>query len=127
MSESEAKPKSRPFAWFYEPTPGIDYNFVTGMYAAGSIICLLLYIFEQTFQHDAKKNTNELSASDQVNGDENNDNNSSIISELLNSLAGVYLVFAPFFPCLLWSLMVRRKWKGEQIQQEQSSVEKKEK
>ncbi|ETV84589.1 hypothetical protein H257_03755 [Aphanomyces astaci] len=33
-----------------------------------------------------------------------------VIQRYTDSVEGFYIVFAPFLPCLLWSLVVRRNW-----------------
>ncbi|ETW00674.1 hypothetical protein H310_07237 [Aphanomyces invadans] len=33
-----------------------------------------------------------------------------VIQRYTDAVEGFYIVFAPFVPCLLWSLVVRRNW-----------------
>ncbi|CAK5145438.1 unnamed protein product [Aphanomyces euteiches] len=66
----------------FEPAETINYNFVSGAYAACSLIFVILLIAHQY--------------TDQVEG--------------------FYIVFAPFVPCLLWSLVVRKNWLAKQAE-----------
>uniref|UniRef100_A0A7S1ZN45 Uncharacterized protein n=1 Tax=Ditylum brightwellii TaxID=49249 RepID=A0A7S1ZN45_9STRA len=90
-----------------EPTPDVNYDFVSGAYLAGSILALIFYSV-QLFCSDQ---TNDA-ASDESKSD---DGHLSLetMKELAESLEGIYLIFIPFIPCLLWSLIVRAKWKGQ--------------
>ena len=35
----------------------------------------------------------------------------STMKELGESTKGLYMIFAPFIPCLFWSLIIRNVWK----------------
>ena len=41
------------------------------------------------------------------------DGEEGALHEFTRQLEGLYLVFVPFFPCLLWSLAVRARWLKE--------------
>ena len=41
------------------------------------------------------------------------DSEEGALHEFTRQLEGLYLVFVPFFPCLLWSLAVRARWLKE--------------
>ena len=76
-----------------QPRPNINYNFVTYMYITGCGIGILMYILEIFLQQKTKFEENESS-----------------LKEVYNSIKGIYLIFMPFFPCLLWCLVLRSKW-----------------
>lgn len=109
----------------FEPTPCINYNFISLMYGAFSLIGTALYLLEtllfaphqreQLNKHDtatgAASNQNENDVAIQTPtvsldiGDEK-----SVLKELAESTEGLYLIFIPFIPCLLWSLVVRKTY-----------------
>ncbi|KAF0682530.1 Aste57867_25328 [Aphanomyces stellatus] len=60
----------------FEPVETINYNFVSGVYAA----CTALFLILLAGHH------------------------------YTDAVEGFYIVFAPFIPCLLWSLVVRQNW-----------------
>jgi len=115
MSEEEKRQSAQLFSWLIEPSPNINYDFVSGMYAIGSLLCFLLYIFQITFEVQ-KDDTGDVESSTA--------SVSEAISELVTSLSGVYLIFVPFFPCLLWSLIIRSKWQKLQIQIQENDEKK---
>ena len=81
----------------FKPTPCINYNFISSMYAVFSLFGLGLYLLEIFLLEPFK--------------DENPDNGgSSTLKEIAESTEGLYLIFVPFVPCLLWSLVVRREY-----------------
>ena len=108
--------------WPVRPSPGINYNFVTIMYLSGSAIALLFYTLEtQMLRSPSETDENDIDISltnqsvDDVtggegNGDEEGDNP---WAEFAKGLEGMHLIFVPFIPCLLWSLIVRYYWLKE--------------
>ena len=120
MKETIGIPKARLFSLLTDPVPEINYDFVSGMYGIGSLICVLLYIFQHTFQ-EQKNITNDPAIKSEIK----DSSVSETMVELVSALTGVYLVFLPFFPCLLWSLLIRSKWKRLRCEHEKSLQEKK--
>eukprot|EP00565_Helicotheca_tamesis_P001635 CAMPEP_0185739346 /NCGR_PEP_ID=MMETSP1171-20130828/35233_1 /TAXON_ID=374046 /ORGANISM="Helicotheca tamensis, Strain CCMP826" /LENGTH=128 /DNA_ID=CAMNT_0028410881 /DNA_START=93 /DNA_END=479 /DNA_ORIENTATION=+ len=97
---------------FFEPSPDVNYDFVSGSYLLGSVLALVMYLvqrflFDKIGDGDNDKETN----SDVDGGDESSSLETT--KELAESLEGIYLIFIPFIPCLLWSLIVRQKWKQQ--------------
>ena len=84
--------------WLFQPNSNINYSVISLMYAFGSLLFIILYIFDQwaSSQLARESSTKEQNAS------------SPLIKELHSSLEGIHLVFSPFFPCLLWSLILLR-------------------
>jgi hypothetical protein len=62
-----------------KPSLDVDYRLVSAVYLVGSAIFVLLYVF--------------------IEGRDDN-------SAFQKSLQGSYVIFAPFLPCFLWSLIV---------------------
>lgn len=52
-------------------------------------------------------------ASDSTTGTENSGEDGNAWKEFANGMQGMYFIFAPFVPCLLWSLIVRYFWMKE--------------
>ena len=122
MSE-EKKKNNNILQWILEPSNNINYNFVSGMYAVGSLLSVLLYLFQQAFHVKDKENNININMDGAI--DLQKSSLSESFTEMVNSLQGVYLVFLPFFPCFLWSLVVRWKWqKLEQSKQENTADKK---
>mmetsp|Transcript_36521 Transcript_36521/g.53561 ORF Transcript_36521/g.53561 Transcript_36521/m.53561 type:complete len:140 (-) Transcript_36521:391-810(-) len=87
--------------WLIQPNPDINYNVISMMYAAGSLLALALYGID----YYLGKMMNAEDGNDAEKSKETSE--STTISELYTSLEGVYLIFLPFVPCLCWSLMLR--------------------
>ncbi len=85
----------------FKPSPSINYNFISLIYALFSVLGGLLYALEKSVFGPHKAPT-DVAAGE---GDEN-----SIMKELAESTEGLYLIFVPFLPCLLWSLVVRKEY-----------------
>lgn len=80
--------------WLLKPNTGINYDVIAMMYAFGSGLCVLFYSVEKLITSENYKDT-------------------EIVKENMDSIKGVYLVFCPFLPCLLWGLMMRYVSKKE--------------
>ena len=114
------------------PSPGINYNFVSMMYLAGSGFAVIFYALEKHIfpsilgVNDDQKNDNTTSVESSNAGEIGNDahNGGDAWKEFAHSLEGIYLIFIPFIPCLLWSFVVRHYWLKETTRY--SSKEKKE-
>jgi Na+/proline symporter len=110
----------RNIPWPVRPSPGINYNFVTIIYLAGSAFAALFYALEKhifpSLFGDSDKNNNTTSSSEMNsdNGDGNDvQDGGDAWKEFANGMEGMYLIFIPFIPCLLWSLIVRSYWLKE--------------
>lgn len=106
--------------WPVRPSPGINYDFVSMMYLGGSIIAFFFYVLEKQILAPLLEGDgvgegktvsvfNESSAgdSDGTDGDE------EPWKEFAKGMEGMYLIFVPFVPCLLWGLVVRYYWMKE--------------
>jgi len=82
--------------WIFSPNPDINYDVISMMYGFASVLCVALYLFERYLTG---------SIADSKLKDQGGE--STTASELFSSLEGVHLIFAPFIPCLLWSLTIR--------------------
>jgi len=83
------------------------------MYGIASILCIALYLFEQWATNKLKQENGEQSSS------------SPILQEVQSSLEGMYLVFLPFLPCLLWSWIMIRQTTNISIVKEEQELRKK--
>ena len=97
------------------PSPGINYDFVVIMYLVGSGIALLFFLLETQIlaplmEDDQTKNNTlgELNNQGESGGEEE-----SPWKEFAKGMEGMHLIFIPFIPCLLWSLIVRYYWMKE--------------
>uniref|UniRef100_A0A7S2ECH0 Uncharacterized protein n=1 Tax=Trieres chinensis TaxID=1514140 RepID=A0A7S2ECH0_TRICV len=110
-STPKADPPSSPLSWIITPSPDINYDFISAMYAGGSGLCLFFYSLHRLLEgyYGRKEDSN-------INEEE-----TGSIAEFARSLEGIWLVFAPFFPCLLWSLVVRSEWKRKESKKEKQA------
>ena len=110
---------STPFArvpWPVRPSPGINYNFVSLMYLAGSALALLFLALETQVlapllvegEVGEALAPNASSDAGEVDGAEE-----SPWKEFAKGMEGMHLIFLPFLPCLFWSLAVRHFWLRE--------------
>ena len=86
------------------------------MYGGGSALAVFLFVLEKSlFGYYGISGTGaDAAATDTNGGDENGgDGEEGAFHEFTRQLEGLYLVFIPFFPCLLWSLAVRVRWLKE--------------
>ena len=123
----------------FEPSPSINYDFISSMYFAFSALGTILYLLEtqlfapykeRTLAADADADTQaaitipqldiDVNSNVNVNANANananvdvntGDQEQSVLKELSESTAGLYLIFIPFIPCLFWSLVVRNNSK----------------
>ena len=110
--------------WPVRPSVGINYNFVVLMYTVGSIIAAFFYLLEKQVldpllvEQDISDNNNILQSNDndikdtEIEGDEGGDDINSW-KEFARGMAGMYVIFVPFIPCLIWSFVVRYYWLKE--------------
>jgi hypothetical protein len=98
-----------------QPNPNINYAFVSLMYAFGSVLYIALYGFEQwsgeafSVQKHSEGAAYGSSSSITRNGDESSVTSPGVLKELHTSLQGIYLIFSPFIPYLMWSLILWQK------------------
>uniref|UniRef100_A0A7S3QHI0 Uncharacterized protein n=1 Tax=Chaetoceros debilis TaxID=122233 RepID=A0A7S3QHI0_9STRA len=85
-----------------KPSPNINYDFVCSVYGGFTLLGIVLYILETCV---FRKYNDDAS----VSGELSTTSNASL-KEIAESTEGLYLIFSPFFPCLLWALFVRREW-----------------
>jgi len=96
--------------YLFSPSSNINYNFIASTYAFFSALSILLYFLEtQVF----------------ISAEYQEERGNSMLKELAESTKGLYMIFIPFLPALLWSLIVRQIWKGGQSQQQQVDQKKK--
>ena len=105
----------------FKPSPSINYNFIVSIYGAFSLLGGLLYSLERYAFTQYKESASEDSGNANLNVDV--DGEKSMMEELAESTEGLYLIFIPFVPCLLWSIVVRKEYCRLQAE---SSLKKKE-
>lgn len=102
--------------WPVRPRPGINYNFVAGMYLGGCALALFFYVLEKQLlapllvdeNGDDGDGSNATTSNDDANIEKDDDS----WKEFAKGMEGMYFIFVPFVPCLLWSLVVRYYWMG---------------
>mmetsp|Transcript_9459 Transcript_9459/g.28440 ORF Transcript_9459/g.28440 Transcript_9459/m.28440 type:complete len:107 (-) Transcript_9459:528-848(-) len=99
MEETHEAPMLK---WALLPREDINYSFISAMYASGTALSLLLFLLETVLRGYGG------------NGDSSGEDETGSVAEFAQALEGLYLIFIPFFPCLLWSLFVRRRWIEQQ-------------
>ena len=83
--------------YLLSPSSNINYDFISSIYGLFALLSVLLYTLEtQVFINYIGQ------------GDEGS---SATMKELAESTKGLYLIFVPFLPSLLWSLVIRNQWK----------------
>jgi hypothetical protein len=92
--------------WPVRPRDGINYDFVSTLYLIGSALALSFYLLET-------KILAPLLVENVVDATTNNESDSTSVHEFANGMQGMYFIFLPFAPCLLWSLVVRYFWMKE--------------
>jgi hypothetical protein len=90
----------------FEPSPSINYKLITVVYSLCSVLAVVLYILEVTVFRSYLQPDSTAKES---------------MKELAESTQGLYLIFIPFIPCLLWSLTVLSKVKKEPVVMEEKS------
>jgi len=107
--------------WPVRPSVGINYNFVVLMYTVGSIIAAFFYLLEKQvldplLEEGSSDNNNTLQSNDikesEIKGEEGGEDTNPW-KEFARGMAGMYVIFAPFIPCLIWSFVVRYYWLKE--------------
>mmetsp|Transcript_24251 Transcript_24251/g.51195 ORF Transcript_24251/g.51195 Transcript_24251/m.51195 type:complete len:158 (+) Transcript_24251:73-546(+) len=100
--------------WPVRPTPGINYDFVALMYLGGSALAAFFFVLERYIlapllveQSPPNSTTDSTIAS---NGDTAGAQDGEQWKEFARGMEGMYVVFVPFAPCLIWSLVVRYFW-----------------
>eukprot|EP00581_Thalassiosira_minuscula_P007252 CAMPEP_0183711044 /NCGR_PEP_ID=MMETSP0737-20130205/6642_1 /TAXON_ID=385413 /ORGANISM="Thalassiosira miniscula, Strain CCMP1093" /LENGTH=147 /DNA_ID=CAMNT_0025939449 /DNA_START=189 /DNA_END=632 /DNA_ORIENTATION=- len=109
--------------WPVRPSPGINYNFVSIMYVAGSSLALLFYTLEtqmaSLLEEKGDTEENSLDQSNQTGATDDTEEGVDPWKEFAKGMEGMYFIFLPFVPCLLWSLIVRYYWlKGTAVSRE---------
>ena len=108
--------------WPVRPSVGINYNFVVLMYTVGSIIAVFFYLLEKQVldpllvEGSSSDNNNTLQSNDikdsEIKGEEGGED-ANPWKEFARGMAGMYVIFVPFIPCLIWSFVVRYYWLKE--------------
>lgn len=106
--------------WVVRPRPEIDYNFVAGAYLVGSLLALIFYVSEKIFlvtllsgdtsAADNSTGGDAKAASEPLVGGSNEEGKGEEWKEFASGMEGMYVIFAVFLPCFLWSLVVRHFW-----------------
>ena len=106
--------------WPVRPRDGINYDFVATLYLIGSALALSFYLLETKIldpllvEKDVDATTTTADESDSTTGtEENGEEGSNAWKEFASGMQGMYFIFAPFVPCLLWSFVVRYFWLKE--------------
>ncbi len=102
--------KNAVLRYLFSPSSNINYNFIVSTYAFFSVLCIVLYFLEAY-----------IFISAQYQEEQGNET----LKELAESTKGLYMIFIPFLPSLVWSLIMRGVWRGQK--QHVPSVEKKKK
>ena len=103
--------------WPVRPRDGINYDFVATLYLIGSALALAFYLLETKILAPLlfEGNNDADTTLTHSNGSENTINdgeegNGNAWKEFASGMQGMYFIFLPFMPCLLWSLVVRHFW-----------------
>ena len=115
--------------WPIRPSPGINYNFVVIMYITGSAIAIFFYLLEnqvlskllleeeEVDNHDSSSNgISNNTQSDSIESTEGSNDDTNPWHEFAKGMQGMYVIFIPFIPCMLWSLVVRHVWLKNETQ-----------
>ena len=114
--------------WPIRPSPGINYNFVVIMYITGSAIAILFYLLEKQVlskllleeevdNHDSSSNgIRNNTQSDSIESTEGSNDDTNPWHEFAKGMQGMYVIFIPFIPCMLWALIVRHVWLKKETQ-----------
>jgi hypothetical protein len=89
----------------FEPSPSINYKLITLVYFLCSVLAVFLYVIEVTIFKSYLQPDSKAKES---------------LKELAESTQGLYLIFVPFIPCLLWSFTVLSKVKKEPVMEGKS-------
>ena len=114
--------------WPIRPSPGINYNFVVIMYITGSAIAIFFYLLEKQVlskllleeevdNYDSSSNgISNNTQSDSIESTEGSNDDTNPWHEFAKGMQGMYVIFIPFIPCMLWSLVVRHVWLKNETQ-----------
>merc|ERR1712085_231720 len=116
--KTEVSPSFINVPWPVRPSPGINYNFVSGMYLAGSAFAVIFFTLEKQMLASLLVNEGDqedrvLVASNETKDETGDGDSTDPWKEFTKGIEGMYFIFAPFIPCLLWSLIVRYYWLKE--------------
>lgn len=107
-TQSQSQSKSSNIMNIFKPSHNINYDFISAVYGGFTILGLALYLLEtMVFQ----KYTDDRNGAGDGEGDKSAPTSSETMKELAESTQGLYLIFAPFSLCLVWSLVVRKEWR----------------
>ena len=111
--------------WPVRPRDGINYDFVATLYLIGSTLALLFYLLETKILAPllVENDSVDAAASNENTGTDENGEGGNAWKEFATGMQGMYFIFVPFVPCLLWSLVVRYFWMKET---KKTSIDKKE-
>lgn len=90
--------------------------YLAGSFFAVTFFALEKYIFPSILGGNDDRKTSNASSFDGYNavGDGNDaKDGGGVWKEFATNLEGMYLIFIPFVPCLLWSFVVRYYWLKE--------------
>ena len=110
--------------WPVRPSQGINYDFVAMMYLAGSGIAIFFLLLEKQIlapllledeNNSYSGNNTSSSLEDEAVVEDGTEDGDDINpwKEFAKGMEGMYVIFIPFIPCLLWSLVVRYYWLKE--------------
>lgn len=104
--------------WPVRPRDGINYDFVATLYLIGSALALSFYLLETKILASFLVEKDAVDAvtsneHDSTTGTDENGEGGNPWKEFANGMQGMYFIFVPFVPCLLWSLVVRYFWMKE--------------
>ena len=99
------------------------------MYLAGSSLALLFYTLEKyilapLLEEEGDNEDNFLNESNETSDGANDDTEEGgdAWKEFAKGMEGMYFIFVPFIPCLLWGLVVRYYWlKETKVSQEKKA------
>mmetsp|Transcript_1552 Transcript_1552/g.2131 ORF Transcript_1552/g.2131 Transcript_1552/m.2131 type:complete len:145 (+) Transcript_1552:81-515(+) len=101
--------------WPVRPRDAINYDFVATLYLIGSALALSFYLLETKILAPLLVENNDVNAATTANASdstttEDSGEEGNAWKEFANGMQGMYFIFVPFVPCLLWSLVVRHFW-----------------
>ena len=105
--------------WPVRPREGINYDFVATLYLIGSTLALSFYLLETKIlapllvENDPVVDAVTSNENDSTISTDDNGEGGNAWKEFANGMQGMYFIFVPFVPCLLWSLVVRYFWMKE--------------
>jgi len=73
--------------WMFRWDSDLNYNVILIIYSLASTVAIVLYFGEQHYTHFSTQ-----------------------LGTWMTNLKGVYMVFVPYIPCLLWVLITRKAY-----------------